>query len=133
MRGHPGLDSPETALAWDDGCGVSDSREDSSTKDLRLPAPATAARIFFSDIFAVEPATLANYGAFDISLVNDLPLFIDPFLLFHSQKPEYQHLHRQIIDYLRFLRDRSATRTTNDADLRLWHRFPEIRDRKSVV
>jgi len=71
MRGHPGLGSPETARARDDGSGVCEGREDSATEDLRLPPPAIAARIFFSDIFAIAPATLANYGAFDISLVNE--------------------------------------------------------------
>jgi uncharacterized heparinase superfamily protein len=37
--------------------------------------------------------------------VSDLPLFIDPFLLFNSDKPEYQELHDGIIAYLRFLRN----------------------------
>jgi hypothetical protein len=43
-----------------------------------------------------------------ISLVSDLPLFIDPFLLFNSDKPEYRRLPDSIIDYLRFLRDKSV-------------------------
>ena len=38
-------------------------------------------KIFFSDFFDVKPEALKSYGAFNISLVNDLPLFIDPFLL----------------------------------------------------
>ena len=40
--------------------------------------------IYFSDVFGVAPETLDQYGAFNIALVNDLPLFIDPFLLFDS-------------------------------------------------
>lgn len=40
---------------------------------------------FFSDTFGVDPKTLEAYGAFDISVINDLPLFIDPFLLFRSE------------------------------------------------
>src|SRR4029450_12155985 len=36
-------------------------------------------------------------------------LFIDPFLLFNSTKPEYRALHDSIIDYLRFLRDMSVS------------------------
>ena len=51
---------------------------------------------FFSDTFGVASKTLEDYGAFDISVINDLPLFIDPFLLFHSEKDEYQTLHNQI-------------------------------------
>lgn len=57
---------------------------------------------FFTDTFGINPEILDDYGAFDISIVNDLPLFIDPFLLFHSEKPDYQALHRQIINYLIF-------------------------------
>ena len=56
-----------------------------------------AAKIYFTDFFAVTPEVLEGYGAFNISLINDLPLFIDPFLLFDGEKPEYQSLHEQII------------------------------------
>ena len=45
-------------------------------------------RIYFSDYFEVYPADLKAYGAYNISLINDLPLFIDPFLLFGSDKKE---------------------------------------------
>lgn len=45
--------------------------------------------IYFSDYFDVDPLLLERYGAFNISLVTDLPLFIDPFLLFNSKKSEY--------------------------------------------
>jgi hypothetical protein len=38
--------------------------------------------LFFSQYFDVKPAVLEEFGAFDISLASDLPLFIDPFLLF---------------------------------------------------
>ena len=37
--------------------------------------------IYFSDFFQVSPDILEKYGAFNVSLINDLPLFIDPFLL----------------------------------------------------
>lgn len=50
--------------------------------------------LFFSQRFGVEPSVLEEYGAFDISVASDLPLFIDPFLLFNSPKSEYQALHR---------------------------------------
>ncbi|MCS4275152.1 hypothetical protein M2390_000310 [Mycetocola sp. BIGb0189] len=42
-----------------------------------------------------------------MSVVSDLPVFIDPFLLFHSEKPEYQALHESIVNYLVFLRDKA--------------------------
>lgn len=70
---------------------------------------------------------LDEHGAFDISLINDLPLFIDPLLLFNSEKDEYQALHEGMIDYLRFLRRKAvvgaATRPLTDA----WYTFPELK------
>lgn len=65
--------------------------------------------IYFTDFFDVSTEVLEEYGAFNVSLINDLPLFIDPFLLFNSKKENYQRLHAQIIDYVRFLRDKSMT------------------------
>lgn len=82
---------------------------------------------FFSDTFGLTPETVEAYGAFDVSVINDLPLFIDPFLLFHSEKDEYQALHRQIIDYLVFLRDRAAEGSVSEGLLRSWYCFPEVK------
>ena len=69
---------------------------------------------------------LEKYGAFDSSVVSDLPLFIDPFLLFHSQKPEYQTLHQGIVKYLTFLRDR-ASPNLDPALIASWYRFKEVK------
>src|SRR4051794_26169294 len=82
---------------------------------------------FFSDFFEVDQPTLDEYGAFNVLLVNDLPLFIDPFLLFNSQKKDYQELHEQIIAYLVFLRDKAGSAQVNDGLLRLWYCFPEVK------
>ena len=45
-------------------------------------------KIYFTDFFEVAPEVLESYGALNISLINDLPLFVDPFLLFDSDKPD---------------------------------------------
>jgi hypothetical protein len=82
--------------------------------------------IHFSDYFNVDPNDIESYGAFNISLINDLPLFIDPFLLFNSRKPEYQSLHDQMIDYLRFLRDKSRKINVKKGLLNRWYSFPEV-------
>ena len=50
---------------------------------------------FFSDYFDIDPDALDEYGAFNVSIINDLPLFIDPFLLFNSEKQDYRNLHDQ--------------------------------------
>lgn len=86
-----------------------------------------AARIYFSDFFAVSPELLEEYGAFDVSLINDLPLFIDPFLLFNSANPTYQQLHNDIIRYLRFLRDKSLTPGIRRPLLKAWYEFNEVK------
>ncbi len=82
--------------------------------------------LYFTDIFNVDPDDLDEHGAFNISLVNDLPLFIDPFLLFNSYRTEYQDLHAQIINYLRFLKDQ-AEKGINEGLLRAWYTFPEVK------
>lgn len=64
--------------------------------------------VYFSDIFNVDESILESYGAMNISLLNDIPLFIDPFLLYASEKPEYRQLHENILDYLSFLRDKAS-------------------------
>ena len=61
--------------------------------------------IYFSDFFKVSRELIETEGFFDISLLNDLPLFIDPFLIFCSEKEEYQELHKDIIKYMVYLRD----------------------------
>jgi hypothetical protein len=82
---------------------------------------------FFSDYFKIDKTRLDEYGAFNVSIINDLPLFIDPFLLFNSDNDKYQTLHDGIIRYLIFLRDRSISGSVNDDLLRLWYCFPEVK------
>jgi flagellin-like hook-associated protein FlgL len=69
---------------------------------------ADAGQVYFSERFGVNPAVLEAHGALDISIVTDLPLFIDPFLLFNSERPDYQALHQSIVDYLRFLKSKAG-------------------------
>ncbi|MED3685616.1 hypothetical protein P4530_21850 [Bacillus thuringiensis] len=84
-------------------------------------------KVYFSDFFEVEPKVLEEYGAFDVSLINDLPLFIDPFLLFNSPKEEYQVLHENMVRYLGFLRDKAQEGTISLGLLKSWFMFPEIK------
>ena len=83
--------------------------------------------MYFSDYFGVDEKVLDSYGALNISLINDLPLFIDPFLLFNSEKEEYQRLHKNIIDYVIFLRKKSLCTNVNKGLLKSWYNFPEIK------
>jgi hypothetical protein len=83
--------------------------------------------IYFSDFFDIAPSVLETYGAFNISLINDLPLFIDPFLLFNSRKSEYQDLHGEMIRYVRFLRDKAATGPLDKGLIDAWFTFREVK------
>ena len=91
------------------------------------PAEAgTNVALYFSDHFGVSPEALDAYGAFDISVVSDRPLFIDPFLLFHSTNEKYLALHDGIVEYLRFLKRKAGPDL--DPDLRRsWYRFKEVK------
>lgn len=89
-------------------------------------AGAIQAKIYFTDFFGVSRQTLDDYGAFNVSLINDLPLFIDPFLLFDSDKAEYNALHEEIIKYVKFLRDVSAGSQIDKGNLAQWFLFPEV-------
>ena len=83
--------------------------------------------LYFSDVFGVTEEALDAYGAFNISLVTDLPLFIDPFLLFYSEKPEYRELHDDIIQYLRFLKAKSDQGNVSRGLLKSWYLFSEVK------
>lgn len=84
-------------------------------------------QIYFSDYFGVSDESLDEHGAFNISLLTDLPLFIDPFLLFGSDDPEYQALHEQIIEYLRFLQAKSGQGGIGRGEIEAWYKFSEVR------
>jgi len=83
--------------------------------------------IYFSDFFNVSTDLVEKYGAFNISLINDLPLFIDPFLLFGSKNYEYQKLHTDILKYLKFLKNKAEDGTNNTARIKSWYLFPEVK------
>ena len=57
----------------------------------------------FSDYFKISKNVMDENGIYDISIVSDTPVFIDPFLLYISNKLEYQNAHEQIMKYLLFL------------------------------
>jgi hypothetical protein len=84
-------------------------------------------KLYFSDFFQVSRTDLRKYGAFNISLLADLPLFIDPFLLFNSKKKEYRDLHQQIIRYLLFLREKSSDASVQIGLVKTLYTFREVK------
>lgn len=79
--------------------------------------PTPEIKIYFSQVFDISPSVVADYGAVNISLINDLPLFIDPFLLFNSSKPKYQEIHSEIIKYFLFIKKISLKKPTISSGL----------------
>ena len=53
--------------------------------------------MFFSEKFQVSSDLIKDYGAVDISLVCDIPLFIDPMLIFNSEKNALINVFLRII------------------------------------
>ncbi len=86
--------------------------------------PATG--LYFSDVFHVAEEDVEIHGAFNVSLVVDLPLFIDPFLLFNSHNPTYRSLHSEVISYLKYLRDLALAGQLTDGRLRALFCFSEV-------
>jgi len=83
--------------------------------------------LYFSDYFGVAKEQLYNYGTIDLSLMTDLPLFVDPFLLFNSDDSTYNALHEDIIRYLRFLRDKALLKPNpTNGELKNWYCFQEV-------
>ena len=84
--------------------------------------------IYFSDFFNVGEDTIEEYGAVNISLINDLPLFIDPFLLFNSEDAQLHGVHDEMISYLKFLQMESGqTVEPSDGMLKAWYMFSEVK------
>ena len=88
--------------------------------------PHVRFKLLFSDYFDIDKRVLEDYGALNICLTADLPLFIDPFLLFASDKPEYQKLHTEVVEHLIFLKEHAIDSTDENVNLSLF-RFPEIK------
>ena len=82
--------------------------------------------LYFTDAFEVTEEMLNAHGAFNVSLVVDLPLFVDPFLLFHSKKTEYRRLHDKIIEYLTYLRDHASQGNVTKDQLKHLYHFSEV-------
>ena len=78
----------------------------------------------FSTYFGVNEDIIREYGAVNISLLIDTPLFIDPMLIFNSEKPEYKELHNNIIKFFHFLA-RQAKELPYER-CKQWLLFPEI-------
>ncbi len=83
-------------------------------------------KLLFSDYFNIKSTTLDNYGALNICLSADMPLFIDPFLLFASDNEHYNKLHHDLINHLLILKEIAIEYKETGIDHSIF-RFPEIK------
>lgn len=81
-------------------------------------------QLLFNEYFEIDHRELDRYGALNICLEADLPLFVDPFLLFSSTNSEYQALHDKIVGHLVFLRTLAVDNPAIGLTL---FQFPEVR------
>ena len=83
-------------------------------------------KLRFSDIFEIDKSILEEAGLVNISLLCDLPLFVDPFLIFGSDKEEYQNLNEEINKYLLFLKNKAVHNELSNGMLKSWFTFSEV-------
>lgn len=81
-------------------------------------------QLLFSEYFGIDSSVMDDYGALNICIDSDLPLFIDPFLLFASERKEYRKLHKEIVGHLIDLKDIAIKNPNPDIAL---FQFPEIK------
>ncbi len=81
--------------------------------------------MFFTEKFQVSSEILKSYGAVDISLICDVPLFVDPMLIFNSDNERYTELHNNIIHYFYFLYTKAAQGLT-PKEIDAWFNFSEV-------
>ena len=81
-------------------------------------------RLLFSEYFEVDESLLDSYGALNICIDSDLPVFIDPFLLFASKEAEYVELHELIVKHLINLKVFAVDNA--NVNLKLFQ-FPEVK------
>jgi hypothetical protein len=83
-------------------------------------------KLLFSDYFEIDEYIIEKFGALNICLSSDLPMFIDPFLLFSSDRPEYKLLHKKVVNHLIILKKYATENEGKNIDINLF-RFPEIK------
>jgi hypothetical protein len=83
-------------------------------------------KLLFSEYFEILESKLEKHGALNICLSADLPLFIDPFLLFASEKKEYKKLHNKVVNHLVHLKEVATIGNGSLVNAHIFE-FPEIK------
>ncbi len=83
--------------------------------------------MLFSDYFNVTKEELDKYGAVNISLLSDAPLFIDPLLVYFNDNAEIREQYQKITKYLLFLKE-MAINPISEEEKRVYFQFKEIKN-----
>ena len=83
--------------------------------------------MLFSDYFGVEKTIIDEYGAVDISLFADTPLFIDPLLIYNNEEQEIKKAYSLISDYLLFLNKIVSENLTKE-EIGYYFKFKEVKE-----
>ena len=83
--------------------------------------------MLFSDYFNVDKKVVDDYGAVNISLLADTPLFIDPLLIYSNDDPQIRSLYPRLSNYLRFL-DKIAINNPTEQEIKYYFEAKEIKE-----
>ena len=83
--------------------------------------------MLFSDYFRVDKDIIQNYGAVDISLYSDTPLFIDPILIYGNENSTIKLQYHEIVKYLVYLNERAKDPNITEQDKKYLFNFKEVK------
>lgn len=82
--------------------------------------------MYFNEYFDIDTSELDTYGALNISLDYDLPLFIDPLLIFLSENPNFKTWHEKLVKYILFLSSLKNSNSPSKDVIKTFFTFKEI-------
>ena len=83
--------------------------------------------MLFSDYFNIDKQLLDDYGAVNVSLFADTPLFIDPLLIYGNEDSQIRSLYPRISNYLRFL-DKVSISNPTEQEIKYYFQSKEIKE-----
>jgi len=84
-------------------------------------------KVYFNEFFNVSEKDMEQYGAYNMSLISDTEVFVDPILLYRKENKKYYEAHQGIINYIIFLRDKSINGNVTNSELEQYFCFKEVK------
>lgn len=83
--------------------------------------------MLFSDVFKISKQNIEDYGAIDLSLASDTPLYIDPLLIYNNDDVNIRNQYQNIVKYLLFL-NKQAKKDNSKESIKYYFTFKEIKN-----